>query len=90
MEDKGGETQPTHEVCMPFNGALLKVGIWRKVSKQGTPRYTAMLSRGTKAEGQNKWSWSRVLDRDELLGAARLLEVAHGFVIQDSQRRDNQ
>lgn len=66
--------RPTHEVKI----GRVKASIWANGSERGT-RYSVTVGRLYKPE-DGPWKTSTSLDRDDLLQAAKALDLAHTWI----------
>lgn len=73
MED-GTQNRPVHELRL---GAV-KAAIWVNETAQG-PRHNVTVGRLYKDEA-DKWQTSDSLGRDDLLAAAKVLDLAHTWI----------
>lgn len=67
--------KPCHEVKV----GRVKASIWENETKQGR-RYSVTVGRLYKPE-DGTWKTSASLDRDDLLPAAKAMDLAHSWVI---------
>ena len=76
-------TAPAHKIRI---GAL-QATIWRNTSDKG-PWYSVQLTRSYKA-ADDEWRETDSLGHDDLLAAAKLLDLAHSWVMQqlDADRK---
>jgi hypothetical protein len=76
-------TAPAHKIRI---GAL-QATIWRNTSDKG-PWYSVQVSRSYKA-GDDEWRETDSLGHDDLLPAAKLLDLAHTWVLHqlDADRK---
>ena len=70
--------KPTHEIRI---GAI-KAAIWKNQTKVGV-RYSVTVTRLYK-DGE-KWEQTNSFGRDDLLLAAKVLDLAHSWVFQQSE-----
>lgn len=70
--------KPTHEIRL---GAI-KAAIWKNQTKVGV-RYSVTVARLYK-DGE-KWEQTASFGRDDLLLAAKVLDLAHSWVFQQSE-----
>lgn len=70
--------KPTHEVKV----GRAKATIWTNETERGK-RYSVTLGRLYKPE-KGTWKTSASLDRDDLLNAAKALDLAHSWVISQA------
>ncbi len=67
---------PVHTVRV---GAI-KVAVWKNSTQNG-PMYNSTMVRSYKNQ-QGEWSESQSLSRDDLLVAAKALDLAHTFIVE--------
>lgn len=70
--------KPAHEVRI----GRAKATIWPNQTEKGT-RYSVSLGRLYKPE-DGPWQTSRSLDRDDLLNAAKAIDLAHTWIISQA------
>ena len=71
-------SRPVHEIRI----GSVKAALWRNETAVG-PRYNATLSRIYK-DG-DEWKSSDSLGRDDLLTAAKVLDLAHSWMLEQSE-----
>jgi hypothetical protein len=71
--------RPVHEVGLPFGGCLLRASIWRNEAETG-PRFKVSFTRKYLEKDGKTWAWSDSFRRDDLLGIARIAELAHAWI----------
>lgn len=78
-------TSPAHKIRI----GTLQATIWRNAGENG-PWYSLNLTRGYKAD--DGWRETDSLGFDDLLAAAKLLDLAHGWVLSqiDADRKARQ
>ena len=73
--------QPAHKI----RSGALSVTIWRnKNSDKGTTWYSVIPSRGYK-QGDDAWKETDSLNFDDLLTMAKLLDLAHTYIMHQQQ-----
>jgi|HubBroStandDraft_4_1064222.scaffolds.fasta_scaffold364309_1 hypothetical protein len=70
---------PAHKIRI----GVLQVTIWRNHSEKGT-WYSCIPSRGYK-QGDDAWKETDSLGFDDLLTMAKLLDLAHSWIVQQQQ-----
>jgi hypothetical protein len=70
--------QPAHKI----RSGVLQVTIWRNHSEKGT-WYSAIPSRGYKQD--DSWKETDSLGSDDLLAMAKLLDLAHTWIMHQQQ-----
>lgn len=75
--------KPTHEIRL---GAI-KAAIWRNQTKVGV-RYSVTVTRLYR-DGE-KWEQTNSFGRDDLLLAAKVLDLAHSWVFQQSEAESSE
>lgn len=69
--------KPAHEVRI----GSIKAAIWENASPNGN-RYSVTLTRIYKKEGETSWNTSSSLGREDLLVAAKVLDLAHTWTYE--------
>ena len=87
MEEK---KKPIHEIQLPFNKALLKAAIWRHENGGKRARFSVSISRCHKQGDDGKWTTSSYLQRDDLMAVGHLSQLAHAWIIGNSERGDTE
>ena len=76
--------KPTQEIRI---GAI-KAAIWKNDTATGV-RYNVTLSRIYKDKEDDQWKSTDSFGRDDLLVLAKVADIAHTWIFQQSQERDS-
>jgi hypothetical protein len=63
---------------------VVSASIWRREYDDGV-FYSVVLSRSYKPKDSEEWQYSDSLNRDDVLLAAKLLDMAHTWIIRQEQ-----
>jgi len=72
-------SKPAHKI----RSGVLQVTIWRNTSDKGT-WYSVIPTRGYK-QGEDTWKETDSLNFDDLLSMAKLLDLAHTWIMHQQQ-----
>lgn len=70
--------RPVHEVRL----GRIVAAIWLNHTDSGAPRHNVTVSRLYKRDGDSSWSRSDAFGRDDLLVAAKVLDQAHTWILE--------
>lgn len=83
-QSAGGQTGNGQSKNVPVHTVRvgsIKVAIWRNSTQNGGHMYNSTLVRSYKNQ-QGEWAESGSLSRDDLLVAAKALDLAHTFIVE--------
>lgn len=77
--------KPVHEIRL----GRIKASIWANKSEKNGTRHNVTVCRIYKEEPDSKkWSFSDSFGRDDLLTLAKLLDQAHSWIFEQSQKTE--
>lgn len=68
-----------------YRSGAISVSIWRQDGERGA-FYNATAQRAFKPEGADKWEHTSSFNRDDLMTAAKLLDLAHTWIIRQEEK----
>jgi len=82
---KSTKTRPAHEIRLGF----IKAVIWANRSGDGPTRHNVQIRRLYKDDPNGDWKSSDSLGRDDLLTAAKVLDMAHSWIHEQGKETES-
>lgn len=79
--DTKSKTRPAQEIRLGY----IKATIWANRTEDGPVRYNVQLRRLYKEEPEGEWKTSDSFSRDDLLIAAKALDMAHSWIHEQAK-----
>jgi len=78
---KNTDNKPVHRI----RSGAISVAIWKHESKNG-PFYSANVQRAYTQDDGKTWEHTDSFGRDEVLTAAKLLDLAHTWILREESK----